>query len=149
VITLTEAPETLAAALAAHGSLLDDGAVHDYVHWLCGDRFDFGDPKSTDLPKRIAASPVYLVIGDFPLESLDLAEWNLDDDLENHWDEPSHRDTPIAIRFYGEKDFSILDGTHRANARHEAGLLTIAALVGFPSADVALAWLARHSSARK
>lgn len=129
-----ELPEHARLAL---GSLIDAGDLQRVVIKLhrCPQDLDEGD-----LLHRVAKFDRY-VLQELPLANIDLTEWQVDDALVDEYarrlaTEPDH--SPV---IYDTVAPSMIDGIHRANARHRRGHQTVRAWVGLPE-HLARGWQA-------
>lgn len=88
-----------------------------------------------DLLSRINSVDFYELV-EIPLNELDLNEWDKDEDLIKEYLKKDIKTIPpIIVHKYQDKDYSIVDGIHRANVYHHKGMFYIKAFVGkiYPS----------------
>lgn len=93
---------------------------------------DFGEGNLSD---RIFWFDEYQLTN-LPIDSIDLSEWNVDDDRVNDYvNRISKSKNKIPPIIYDPISNSIIDGSHRANAYHKLGLAYIPAYVGTIKSD--------------
>lgn len=113
------------------GDIVDESDIYNYVESLHHNYDDFIDG---DLAKRIEWYPEYKLVK-VDLSKLDLDEFYWDEvDVEEFKDKFLNNKTypPIVI----SHDYSIIDGTHRANALYQVGETEILAFMGIGKDEV-------------
>ena len=116
------------------GTVLEESDIYQYVEFLHRNEEDFIDG---DLGDRIEKFPFYKLT-EVSISDINIDEWELDDDKVDEYIKKlkKNKGTYPAIVLskstaFGEKNrFTVIDGTHRANALDRAGIKTIRAWVG-------------------
>jgi hypothetical protein len=113
------------------GDVYDESEIYSYVQKLHYKRKeDFWDG---DLGERIEKFKYY-VVKEIPISKIALDEYELDiDDMEEYIDLYNKYNSYPPIVLDGDikwSKFTIIDGTHRANALKEMGFKTIICFVG-------------------
>lgn len=107
------------------GDIFDEADIYSYSQRIHHTYEDFIDG---DLGDRIEQYEQYRVeIVD--IDDIDLNEFSVDEDMVDEYKEKIQKSEtypPIVLN----RDFSIIDGTHRANALNDLGIKTIVAFVG-------------------
>jgi hypothetical protein len=107
------------------GDIYDESDVYSYVQGMHHTDDDFIDG---DLGDRIEKYKRYRV-EDVNISDIQINEFYIDDDLVEEYKEKilkSNMYPPIVLN----KDYSIIDGTHRINALDDLGYKTVIAFVG-------------------
>jgi disulfide oxidoreductase YuzD len=107
------------------GETYDEADVYAYTQRIHHTKDDFIDG---DLGDRIEKYKSY-VVKEVSISDIDIDEFYIDDDLVDEYKEKiKNKDTypPIVLN----KDYSIIDGTHRVNALNELGYKKVIAFVG-------------------
>ena len=111
------------------GDILTNDVVYMYTQYLTilADKYDdlFIDG---DLDERLDEYDNY-ILKEIDIDDLNLDEWDIYYDLIDHYQELYHENKnypPIVI----DENYSIIDGTHRANAIKNIGYNKILAFVG-------------------
>jgi hypothetical protein len=110
--------------------IVDESDIYQYVESLHHTSDDFIDG---DLGNRIEWYPQYKLV-EVPLSSLDLDEFYFDDTEVDRFKKmftESGKYPPIVI----SHDYSIIDGTHRANALDQLGKESVLAFIGIGNDD--------------
>jgi len=113
------------------GDIVPEDQIYVYVEALHHTDSDFEDG---DLGERIEHYPKY-ILGVININTLDLDEWYWDENEVDNFEErfkTTGKYPPIVV----SHDYSIIDGTHRANALKQAGEENILAFVGVGNTDV-------------
>lgn len=113
------------------GDVVDESDIYSYVQALHHTDEDFSEGN---LGERIEWYPQYK-LSYISLSSLDLDEWYWDEEEVNMFEEQLKNGSkypPIVV----SHDYSIIDGTHRANALNQAGIEKILAFVGIGNDEV-------------
>ena len=111
------------------GDILSNETIYMFVQYLTilSDKYEDSFVDG-DLGERLDEYDNY-ILKEIDIDDLNLDEWNLDYDLVDHYQELYHENKtypPIVI----DDNFSIIDGTHRANAIKNIGFDKILAFVG-------------------
>ena len=114
------------------GDILSNDVVYMYVQYLTDNagKYEecFGDSEA-DLGERLDQYDKY-ILKEIPIDKIDTEEWGFDmDDVQEYMKMYSNTKEypPIVV----SKNYSIIDGTHRANALKLCGLKKILAFVGY------------------
>lgn len=106
------------------GTVLPESDIYQYVEWIHKNQEDF---REGDLAQRIEYHSFYKLT-EIPLNKINLEEWMVDEDKVEEYVEfyqKNKKYPPIVI----DDEFSIIDGTHRANALNQLGFETIKAWI--------------------
>ena len=111
------------------GDILPNETIYMFVQYLTilSDKYDDSFVDG-DLGERLDEYNNY-ILKEIDVDDLNLNEWNLDDDLVDYYQELYHENKsypPIVI----DENYSIIDGTHRANAIKNIRFDKILAFVG-------------------
>lgn len=113
------------------GDIVDESDIYSYVEALHHTNDDFFDGNLGD---RIEWYPKY------QLKEVMLSELNLD---EHYWDESEVEEFKTKFLHSGKyppivlaHDYSIIDGTHRANSLEQVGEKNILAFVGIGNEEI-------------
>ena len=107
------------------GEVYDEADVYSYTQRIHHTDDDFIDG---DLGDRIEKYKKYIV-KEVNISDIEIDEFYIDDDLVDEYKEKIKKLNtypPIVLN----KDYSIIDGTHRVNALDELGYKTVVAFVG-------------------
>ena len=112
------------------GDILSNDVVYMYVQYLCDQAGKYDNCFiDGDLGDRLDEYDNY-ILKEILIDKIDIEEWGFDmDDVEEYMKiySKTKEYPPIVV----SADYSIIDGTHRANALKHCGLKKILAFVGY------------------
>ncbi len=111
------------------GDVLPNNTIYLYVEYLTilADKYDYSFVDG-NLGDRLDEYSEY-ILQEIPISKLTLDEWDIDEESVEEYKNIYMRDKeypPIVV----DKDYTIIDGIHRANAIHSTGQTTILAFIG-------------------
>jgi len=107
------------------GDTQPEDIIYQYAQELHRNYDDFVDG---DLGERIEEFSEYQLV-EINIDDIDIEEWEIDEDIVNDYVEEYETNKNYPPIIIGD-DYSIIDGTHRANALDKLGIKRVKAWLG-------------------